>query len=101
MPLHLFIAIPGLVLGLALATLAPGHAENGPAPLQGAAAQKALLYEESPGNSGDTPVVGAVVWRTEQAVSDGHAPETVIRGVVVIPDRNISVTVSLRRNVDN
>jgi hypothetical protein len=86
----------------AASALAPGNAQNRVTPLQKLPpAQKAVLYEEDLNNPDGVRSVGGVIWRTEQSPRDaGQTPETVIRGDIDIPDRKISVNLSLRRNDD-
>jgi hypothetical protein len=64
-------------------------------------AQRVVLYEEDPGNPQGKQYVGSAVWRTETvSPGSGLAPEVQIRADVTIPERNMSVTWSLRRNTD-
>jgi len=66
-----------------------------------ATAQRVVLYEEDPGNPQGTKYIGAATWRTETVSSgSGLAPELQIRADVAIPERNMMVTWSLRRNTD-
>ncbi len=77
------------------ATAAP-QSQSGPA-----VAQRVVLYEEDPGNPQGKQYVGSAVWRTETVSSgSGLAPELQIRADVTIPDRNMTVTWTLRRNTD-
>jgi hypothetical protein len=79
-----------------------------PAAAQGQAqnldvAQRAVLFEESAGggDQGLQQYVGNVLWSTETfRPSTGGEPDIGIRAVVTIPDRNIKVTLRLRRNQD-
>jgi hypothetical protein len=76
-------------------TAAP-KSQSGPA-----VAQRVVLYEEDPGNPQGKQYVGTATWRTETvSPGSGLAPELQIRADVSIPDRNMSVTWSLRRNTD-
>jgi hypothetical protein len=67
-----------------------------------AVAQRAILYEENPSNPQE-PVAhsGRVMWRLE-AVSSGQGQplENAVRGVVEIPDANMTLNLLLRRNLD-
>jgi hypothetical protein len=66
-----------------------------------AVAQRVVLYEEDPGNPQGKQYVGSATWRTETvSPGSGLAPELQIRADVAIPDRNMTVTWSLRRNTD-
>ncbi len=64
-------------------------------------AQRVVLYEEEPDDPQGKRYVGTVVWRTEmRPASPGRPPELAVRGDVEVPERNMSVTLSLRRNTD-
>jgi S1-C subfamily serine protease len=64
-------------------------------------AQKVVLYEEDPANPSGTQFGGAAIWRTERvALAPGHKPDVVIRGEIEIPEQNMSLRLSLRRNDD-
>ena len=80
-----------------------------PAPTPGAAggqaapqvAQRVVLYEEDPNNPAGRQFVGSAVWRTETvSPGSGLAPELEVRADITIPERNMSVTWTLRRNTD-
>jgi hypothetical protein len=72
------------------------NAQNTPA-----TAQRVVLYEEDPGNPQGKQYIGSAVWRTETvSPGSGLAPELQIRADVSIPERNMTVTWSLRRNTD-
>jgi hypothetical protein len=64
----------------------------------GLVGQRAILYEETPDQKGGTAFQGSVVWRTEPAPS--NAGETVLRGDITVPDRDISVSFLMQRNTD-
>ncbi|WP_379768925.1 hypothetical protein [Flaviflagellibacter deserti] len=61
--------------------------------------QRAILYEEAPDQQGGNAFAGQVVWRTGPA--PGGSGETEIRGEITIPERNIKVTLALKRNLDS
>jgi hypothetical protein len=64
-------------------------------------AQRVVLYEEDPGNPQGKQYIGSAMWRTETvSAGSGLAPELQIRANVTIPDRDMTVTWSLRRNAD-
>ena len=64
-------------------------------------AQRVVLYEEDPGNPQGKQYIGTATWRTETiSPGSGLAPELQIRADVTIPERNMTVTWSLRRNTD-
>jgi hypothetical protein len=56
--------------------------------------QKVGLYEQSPGDPPGKSYVGSVVWRTEAA------PPIAVRAEIEIPERNMLIRWSLRRNDD-
>lgn len=67
-----------------------------------AAAQRAVLFEESTGASqGLQSYEGTVTWKTETYnAGPGLPPEIGIRGDIQIPERRISISFTLRRNLD-
>jgi len=86
---------------------APRASTAAPVTTPGAAgvsvAQSAVLFEESAGggNQGLQQFRGTVVWSTENfQPGAGLAPDIGIRAQITIPDRNVKVTLRLRRNQD-
>jgi hypothetical protein len=78
-------------------------AAGGAAPQQNApaVAQRVVLYEEDSNNPQGRQFVGSAVWRTETvSPGSGLAPELEVRADITIPDRNMTVTWTLRRNTD-
>lgn len=68
-----------------------------------AVAQRAVLYEENPGGGEQQlqTFVGTAVWRTETVnPGPGRPPELGLRVDIEIPDRKMTVTISIRRNPD-
>jgi hypothetical protein len=68
-----------------------------------AIAQRAVLYEENPGGGGQQlqTFVGTAVWKTETVnPGPGRPPELGLRVDVEVPDRKMTVTMTLRRNPD-
>ena len=64
-------------------------------------AQRVVLYEEEPDEPQGKRFIGTVLWRTEmRPASPGRPPELAVRGDIEVPERNMSVTLSLRRNTD-
>lgn len=67
-----------------------------------AIAQRAMLYEENPGDA-QTPkaITGRAVWRLD-AVNGGQGQplETVVRATVDVPDAGMTLNLTLRRNLD-
>ncbi len=66
-----------------------------------AVAQQVVLYEEDSNNPQGRQFVGSATWRTETvSPGSGLAPELEVRADVTIPERNMTVTWTLRRNTD-
>lgn len=64
-------------------------------------AQRVVLYEEDPADPAGKQYVGTAVWRTETvSPGPGQPPDVVIRANIDIPDRQMKVSWSLRRNTD-
>lgn len=81
----------------------PAPAAPAPAapPSSLAVAQRAALFEETPGNQAGTLMQGSVVWRTQTvSVGRGQPPDLVLMGEVTIPERRMTVTLTIRRNLD-
>lgn len=77
-------------------------AAPGPAgPKQTVAPQKAILYEEDTATPNGVQFAGAVQWRAERTQpASGQKAEVVVRGDIDIPQRRLSMHLSLRRNDD-
>lgn len=61
----------------------------------------AYLYEEGSAGSGASRTNAAIIWETRQeSIASGLAPEPVILGKMDIPDREMSINIKMRRNVD-
>jgi hypothetical protein len=79
---------------------APGAAASGDQ-VGPAVAQRVVLYEEDPANPQGKRYVGSAVWRTETvSPGPGLAPELAVRADIEVPERQMTVTFSLRRNTD-
>jgi hypothetical protein len=66
-----------------------------------AVAQKVVLYEEDPADPNGKRFVGSAIWRTETVTpGPGQTPELAIRADVEVPERKLTMTWSLRRNID-
>lgn len=64
-------------------------------------AQKVVLYDEDPNNPQGKRYVGSAIWRTETvSPGPGLAPELAVRADVEIPERQMRMTLSIRRNTD-
>jgi hypothetical protein len=80
----------------------PATTAPAPAGSIAAVAQRAVLYEENPsGGQQMQTYVGTAVWRTETvSPGPGRPPETGLRLEIEIPDRRLTVTLTMRRNPD-
>lgn len=66
-----------------------------------AVGQRVVLYEEDPAEPAGKRYVGSAVWRTETVPgSASQNPELAVRADVEIPERRITMTVTMRRNND-
>lgn len=88
-----------------VATTSADQSRRAPAPAprqQAAGTQRAVLLEETPGGtSPPQSFEGTVTWRTETfEAGPGLPPEMGVRGVITIPERQISMDFVLRRNAD-
>ncbi len=64
-------------------------------------AQRVVLYEEDSNNPQGRQFIGSAIWRTETvSPGSGLAPELEVRADITIPERNMTVTWTLRRNTD-
>ena len=62
----------------------------------------AYLYEEGSAGAGASRINAAVTWTTKrESIADGQAPEAVIVGSMEVPERNMSVDIEIKRNVDD
>lgn len=83
------------------AASAPPPAAAPTAPVPAGQAQRAALFEETPGNAAGTLMQGSVVWRTQTvSVGPGQPPDLALVGEVTIPERRMTVTLTIRRNLD-
>lgn len=61
----------------------------------------AYLYEEGSAGSGATRTNAAVTWELKQeSLNAGSPPESVIVGKMDIPEKNVSIDIVLKRNID-
>ncbi|GGD09644.1 hypothetical protein [Aureimonas glaciei] len=66
-----------------------------------AVAQKAVFYEERTEAEQGSQQAGNVVWSVvNESPSEGQPPEAAIRAVADIPERNLKLTMTIRRNAD-
>lgn len=66
-----------------------------------AVAQRVVLYEEEPNDPQGKRFVGSAIWRTENVSSGpGQPADIAVRADVEIPDRRMTMTLTIRRNND-
>jgi hypothetical protein len=66
-----------------------------------AVAQRVVLYEEEQNDPQGKRYIGSAIWRTETvSAGPGQPPDLAVRADVEIPERQITMTFSLRRNSD-
>ncbi|KQT88159.1 hypothetical protein ASG48_01555 [Aurantimonas sp. Leaf443] len=66
-----------------------------------AVGQKAVFYQERTPNAPGTQETGSVVWSVvNEPPMEGQASEPAIRAVAEVPDENIKLVMTIRRNVD-
>jgi hypothetical protein len=67
-----------------------------------AVAERVVLYEGDPADAQVKRLVGSAIWRTE-TVSPGpeQAREVAVKAELEIPERDVNMTMSIRRNTDN
>ncbi|RFC62802.1 hypothetical protein DYI37_12590 [Fulvimarina endophytica] len=64
-------------------------------------AQRAVFYQERTGEQPGTQETGNVVWSVVQEPPiEGQPPEPAIRAVADIPEENMTMTMTIRRNAD-
>jgi hypothetical protein len=63
-------------------------------------AQRVVLYEEDPSEPSGKRYVGSAIWRTEMVQGPKQTPELAIRADMEIPERRMTMTLTLRRNSD-
>ena len=66
-----------------------------------AIAQRVVLYEEEQSDPQGKRYIGSAIWRTETvSAGPGQPPDLAVRADVEIPERQMTMTFSLRRNSD-
>jgi len=64
-------------------------------------AQRVVLYEEDPDDPQGKRFTGVAIWRIEtRPATSGRPPDLAVRADIDVPERNMKVTWSLRRNTD-
>ena len=80
---------------------APAAPETPAAPAAVPVGQKAVFYEEKTGTEEGTVDTGAVVWSVVQDSPGADQPaEAAIRGEIKIPDKGITLKLTIKRNGD-
>jgi len=65
------------------------------------AGERVVLYDEDPSDPKGKNYEGKVIWRTEQTKPSGdQKADRMVRGDIEIPDRNLKLVFTLRRNSD-
>jgi predicted flap endonuclease-1-like 5' DNA nuclease len=63
--------------------------------------EKAFLYEEAIGATGASRDEGGIIWSlAQEAPEDGAPAEAVIKGVMEVPGRGLTMNIAIKRNVD-
>lgn len=66
-----------------------------------AVAQRVVLYEEEPNDPQGKRFIGSAIWRTENVSSGpGQPADLAVRADVEIPERRMTMTLTIRRNTD-
>jgi hypothetical protein len=65
-----------------------------------ASREPAVLLDEDPADRKGKKYSGYVVWRIETIQEAGEKPDVAIRADIDIPERNLKMAISLRRNTD-
>jgi hypothetical protein len=78
-----------------------GQQDQGANPQEAAVAQRVVLYEEDPSDSAGKKYTGTSLWRAETvSPAAGQPADRTVRADINIPERNMQVVWSLRRNND-
>jgi hypothetical protein len=66
-----------------------------------AVAQRVVLYEEEPSDPQGKRFIGSAIWRVENVSSGpGQPADLAVRADVEIPERRMTMTITIRRNTD-
>lgn len=66
-----------------------------------AVAQKAIFYEERTSSAQGSAEPGTTVWSlVQESPGGGRPPEPAIKGVISVPDKDIGISLTIRRNAD-
>lgn len=79
----------------------PGETPAPAASPAAAVAQRVALYEEDPSDQQGKRFVGTAIWRTEMVTaSPGAPPDLAVRADIEIPERRITMTFLIRRDIN-
>src|SRR5215213_8719488 len=74
---------------------------NTPTGAVAAVAQRVALYEEDPADAQGKRFVGSAIWRTEMVTpGPGAPPDLAVRADIEIPERRITMTFLIRRDIN-
>ncbi|WP_349956137.1 hypothetical protein [Rhizobium sp. ZPR3] len=81
-------------------------AANQPPPVTQQAApatdgQKVFLYEERLGQTSPTAFQGTVTWSLQEGKGPDGRPEPSVQGLITVPDRGLTATITVSRNSDS
>jgi hypothetical protein len=95
------VTTPAAVKPTVAEPAAPAAPETPAAPAAVPVGQKAVFYEEKTGTQEGTVDTGAVVWSVVQDSPGADQPaEAAIRGEVNIPDKGVTLKLTIKRNGD-
>ncbi len=63
--------------------------------------QKVFLYEERLGQTSPTAFQGTVTWSVQQGKGADGRPEPSVQGLITVPDRGLTATITVSRNSDS
>ncbi|MDL2400689.1 hypothetical protein [Rhizobium mayense] len=82
----------------------PAAQQQPPAAQQQTAAatdgQKVFLYEERLGQTSPTAFEGTVTWSLEEGKGEDGRPEPSVQGLISVPERGLTATITVSRNTD-
>ncbi|AYG60170.1 hypothetical protein QD460_21460 [Rhizobium jaguaris] len=62
--------------------------------------QKVFLYEERLGQTSPTAFEGTVTWSLEEGKGEDGRPEPSVQGLISVPERGLTATITVSRNTD-
>ncbi len=63
--------------------------------------QKVFLYEERLGQTSPTAFQGTVTWSLQEGKGSDGRPEPSVQGLITVPDRGLTATITVSRNSDS